>query len=438
MKYQLKEFTYRVIKFLLKFGFAFTYRRIIPLGYEKVKKYKPAIFVANHQNTFMDGVVMVYTAGSSNPSILVRADIFKSNWAKAALGLLKLMPIYRKRDGINTLSQNEQIFNQCFDIFSRKGVVGLFPEGNHAFPRRLRPLQKGAARIALQAEEEKNFELNLSIIPVGLQYENHTERWHDVYVQYTDAINLQDYKLVYEENPQQAYKTITDEIKSGISSQMIDIQSEDSLQFYEQVRILMKQVNQQYTNEKEGQEESLVHRENKMIQGLSSHFESHKNEKESLKKRLYDLISEMKKAGINTYFPIKKAHGLLIMIKCLLMAILIPFYLIFKLINAIPSYIIENKVIAGVKDITWHLSLRFAVGAFIYPIFFGLIWIVLALLIDNILAAIIIFSFPLISIIGLEWIHYFKILKNSWLLRKRSDLVLEKEILIQEIKKILN
>ncbi|MFT6034804.1 MAG: hypothetical protein ACI9XJ_000370, partial [Marivirga sp.] len=45
MKYFWREFIYRIIKFVLSFGFAFTYRNIITSGYNKVRKNKPALFV---------------------------------------------------------------------------------------------------------------------------------------------------------------------------------------------------------------------------------------------------------------------------------------------------------------------------------------------------------------------------------------------------------
>jgi 1-acyl-sn-glycerol-3-phosphate acyltransferase len=434
MKYFWKEFIYRIIKFVLSFSFAFTYRNIISSGYKKVRKNKPALFVANHQNTFMDGILMVFTAGNSNPNILVRADIFKSSFAKKALGIIKLMPIYRKRDGANTLSQNEQIFNQCFDIFNRQGVVGLFPEGNHAFPRILRPLQKGASRIAFQAEEENNFNLNLSIIPVGLQYEHQTNKWHDVHVHYAEAINVNRYKTDFENNPQTSYKIVTDKIQSGISGQMIDISWKAEIDFFEELRILMKDDSFKQIN-KSGL--SMVHHENRIINVLIDYFKVKETEKDTLKARLAGLIKSFQQKGINTYYSLKKRNILFLLGKTFLLTMLCPFVIVSKLITAIPELVIEKSVIAKVKDITWHLSLRFAISCFLYPIYYGIVWLVLALCIDNILAAIIIFSLPIINIIGLEWMHRYKELKNEWILFANKALVKEKTELVKEVSQLM-
>lgn len=428
----LKELIYKFLKFFLSFGFAFTYRHIISSGYKKIKKNKPALFVANHQNTFMDGFMMVYTAGTSNPFILVRADIFKSKLAKIGLDTIKLMPIYRKRDGVNTKSQNDQIFEQCIKIFERKQVVALFPEGNHAFPRYLRPLQKGAARIAYQAETENNFNLNLSIIPLGLQYENHTDRWHDVYVHYTDALKVHDFKASFEKNEQATYKEITDLIGAGISSQMIDIKEHDDLLFYEQVRILMKDINKRKTSEAK----SLVHIENKMIQKLSDHFKNSSEIKENIEKRLNELIVEINKLGINTNHSIQPKPRIFTYLRSLALALFSPFFLLFKIFSFIPEFIIEDKIVSKIKDKTWHLSIRFAVAGFLYPIFYGLIWIILSLAIDNIIASIIIFSIPLVNIIGLEWKHYFNEVRNQLILYRNKELNSKEALLIKEIMEI--
>ena len=431
MKSFLKNLFYNTLKFFLSFGFAYTFRHIITSGYSKVKKNKPSLFVANHQNTFLDGFMMVYTAGNSNPHILVRADIFKAKLAQKALHLIKLMPIYRKRDGHNNMSQNEQIFNQCIRIFEDKDVVALFPEGNHAFPRKLRSLQKGAARIAFQAEEENQFKLNLSLVPLGLQYENQTDTWHDVHVHYDDALLVRSLEKDFHDDPHATYINLTNKIETRISSQMIDIKPEEDLLFYEQIRILMKEINQN----KADHTKYLVHHENEMIQQLTSQFTEKTEAKKKIVDELNDFISSLKDKGIDTDYPISKRSVFKKALKFIGLLILLPFFLLFKIFTAIPQFIIEQKVIRKIKDNTWHLSIRFALAAFLYPIFYGLVWLILALFIDNLLAAMIICSIPLINIIGLEWTYYLREFKND--IRFSQDLANRRQSLINKVQSYL-
>ena len=429
MTYSQKNFIYRFIKLFISMGFSFSFRNIITTGYKKVKKDKPAIFVANHQNTFMDGVLMVYTGGRSNPNILVRADIFKSKMAYNLLSAIKLMPIYRRRDGVNTVSENEQIFEQCYEIFDHKGVVALFPEGNHAFPRRLRAVQKGAARIAFQAEERKGFDLNLSLIPVGLHYENHTEKWHDVHIHYGEATLIKDYKSVYEESPQKAFKQTSDIIREGISSEMIDIKWGEEIELFEQIRALLKpEFKEQAKHNK-----SLVHTENNAIAKITSVLQENETEKAEIKEDVNILFSEYKKAGINTYYNVSKPNLFKLLYQSVILAILAPIFAVFKLITAIPEFIIESLVIKKVKDITWHLSLRFSIAAFLYPIFFALVWLILGLTIGALESSIIVFTFPLIGVIGLETNYIFRNVQNGWKLMKRPQLASRRKALAKRL-----
>jgi len=433
MTYHQKDFIYRIIKLFISMGFSFSFRNVITTGYKKVKRNKPALFVANHQNTFLDGVLMVYTGGQSNPNILVRADIFKSKMAFNLLSSIKLMPIYRKRDGVNTVSENEQIFEQCYEIFDHKGVVALFPEGNHAFPRRLRSVQKGAARIAFQAEERKGFDLNLSLIPVGLQYENHTERWHDVHIHYGEATRIKDFKSVYEEAPQKAFKQTSDIIREGISHEMIDIKWEEEIEFFEQIRALLKPEFQQLSS----QYKSLVHAENDAIAKLTNYFKENEEEKNAIKEETSSIFKTYQETRINTYYNVNKPNIFKLLVQTTLLALLAPFFLAFKIITAIPEFIIESMVIKKVKDKTWHLSLRFGIGAFLYPVFYSLVWLILSLFIGFLEGSLIAFTFPLIAVIGLETNYIFNHVRNGWKLITRPQLVVRRNKLAKKIFDIL-
>ena len=74
-----------------------------------------------------------------------------------------MLPIYRQRDGVDTIKMNEKTFDKCFDILANKGNLIIFPEGNHNYQKTLRPFKKGIARIALGAAEKYDFK-NLYIL----------------------------------------------------------------------------------------------------------------------------------------------------------------------------------------------------------------------------------------------------------------------------------
>lgn len=433
--YQLvKSSIYAFIRVLLNASIAFTYRNIIVTGYEKIKNRKPVLFVSNHQNTFMDGLVLVKVAKNINPNILVRADIFKSKWAALALDIIHLIPIYRKKDNMGSVSQNNEIFKKCFDLFERGKTLLIFPEGNHAIKRFLRPMQKGPARIAFQAEEENEFRLGLNVAPFGLHYENHPERWHDLHLHFGEPFQVKDFEEEYRENPTQAHKHFTDKIRDDISAEMLDVKWHEKYELMEQIRILLKPYALNWAENKK----STVHAEGELVNKLSRRLQSSEEKTNLISAKLKVYFDQVARTGLSEDYSAKSISFPFLLLKSLGILIGFPFWIAAKLINAIPEYIIENKVIAGVKDITWHISLRCGISLFLYPIYYLLILLILGFSLDWILAGIIVFTFPLISVIMYETEYHFRKVKNAFILLRNQEISQREKDLVTEFKTLLD
>lgn len=85
---------------------------------------------------------------------------------------MNMVPIYRVRDGWDSLDENQKTFETCFQIFQKQGAIVIFPEGNHGAQRRVRPLSKGFTRVAFEAIN-KDPSLTISVVPVGLNFSHH-------------------------------------------------------------------------------------------------------------------------------------------------------------------------------------------------------------------------------------------------------------------------
>ncbi|MBP1667276.1 MAG: putative 1-acylglycerol-3-phosphate O-acyltransferase, partial [Bacteroidetes bacterium] len=149
------------------------YRKVIVTGRENINPDDHLIFAPNHQNALMDALAVVY-ALKTQPVFLTRADIFKKKFVSAILYYLKMLPVYRIRDGYNSLKGNEEIFEKTIKVLRNKNGLVILPEGNHEGFRRLRQLKKGICRIAFQADEASGFRLKIKIIPVGLEFSHYT------------------------------------------------------------------------------------------------------------------------------------------------------------------------------------------------------------------------------------------------------------------------
>ena len=191
----LKKIWYNSVKLFLKISLNFYAKEIKVFGKENVPKKGAILFAVNHPNALLDPL-FVTTFNPRENHFLVRADVFKKPLVKKALASLNLMPIYRIRDGRKQLSNNEEIFNKCFNILARKETLIIFPQGGHSRDRNIKPLSKGFTRIVFGALEQSN-DLKIAVIPVGVTYQNSSTYPSKVCVQFGVPI---DSRTVYTNN----------------------------------------------------------------------------------------------------------------------------------------------------------------------------------------------------------------------------------------------
>ncbi len=218
----IREIWYETSRVVLRIVLLLFYRKITITGLDKLPKKTPVIFAPNHQNAFMDALVVV---GFTHHRIwfLTRADIFKKKVAIFLLDSLRLTPVYRQRDGIKALEKNEEVFAKCYRNFDKGECILVFPEGNHRAMRTLRPISKGITRIAFGYEDASEEIKDLAIVPVGITYSEATMYNGSIKVNHCEPIYLKDYMDQYKEQPQVAMRQLTSKLKEELSDAMLDI-----------------------------------------------------------------------------------------------------------------------------------------------------------------------------------------------------------------------
>ena len=174
-----------------------------------------------------------------------------------------------------------------------------------------------------------------------------------------------------------------------------------------------------------------------MINQIADELKEDEGKTEVLKAKLNSYYKEVKENKLSEDFIAEKPSVFNLFFKAIGILIGLPFWIAAKIINFLPEYIIEKKVIAGVKDITWHISLRTGVSLFLYPIYYLIIYIVLGISLNWVLAGIIAFTFPLISVVLYETEYHFKKLKNAFILFKNPKILKQEQELVQEFISLL-
>lgn len=170
------------LRFTVKISLHLYFHKIRVYGKENLPKGKAVLIVCNHQNALIDPL-LIATHTRLKPHFLTRASAFKHPIAAKILDYIRMIPVYRIRDGKDNMEKNKETFQKSVDILHRKESILIFGEGGHNMKRTLRPLKKGFARIAYQALGQDP-KLELLILPVGINYSAHTRSSSEVSIHF--------------------------------------------------------------------------------------------------------------------------------------------------------------------------------------------------------------------------------------------------------------
>lgn len=183
-----------LLKRLVKTALWFYFSEIEIVGNWKPYKHRPTLIIANHQNALLDAL-LITTFIDLKPYFLARASVFKNPLIAKILAFIRMVPVYRIRDGFGTISGNNKSFALCRSILKKNGKILIFPEGNHSLKRRIRPLSKGFTRIvAATLADDPSFDL--IILPLGLSYQAHQKSGSKALLEIGAPISAKEY---YEE-----------------------------------------------------------------------------------------------------------------------------------------------------------------------------------------------------------------------------------------------
>jgi 1-acyl-sn-glycerol-3-phosphate acyltransferase len=331
------------------------YRKVIIVGSENINPDDYLIFAPNHQNALMDALAVLFTQ-DGQLIFLARADIFKRKFLASILYFLKILPVYRIRDGIEMVRGNDAIFDKTIDVIKHKNGIVILPEGNHEGIRRLRQLKKGICRIAFQAEEATNFSLNIKIIPVGLEFSHYSRVRQVLTVVYGKPIEVSRFYDSYKENPQRALNELRELLSSEMEKNMVHIESDDD---YEALDELRKLINGKYSDDvrmpKLFRDRIVINKMNRL-----------KTSDESLYRRICGLAlsikNKSKELKLNYRVLEKKKHPLgWLLIGILGLVAGFPVFAFGFIFNFVFLKVPDIQT-RKIKDIQFHSSMKYAIS----------------------------------------------------------------------------
>ena len=349
------------------------YRKVIVSGRENINPDHHLIFAPNHQNALMDALAVLYTH-KGQPVFLARADIFKRKTIASILYFLKILPVYRIRDGFRSLKENDDIFLKTIDVFKNKNGLVILPEGDHLGFRRLRQLKKGICRVAFQSDEATGFNLNVKIIPVALEFSNYSRYRQVLTVVYGKPIEVSEFYDLYKESPERALNELRARLSQEMKNNMIHIESEED---YEAIDELRNIINGRFSDDikfpKFFRDRILISKLNLLKSSDPSLFE-----------RICSLSLQIKKGAREheTDYRLleKKRHQIAWLIAGLIgIVFTFPLFIYGNIFN-LTFLEIPNLKVRKIKDPQFHSSVRYGISLALAFVFLPL-YLILSLII---------------------------------------------------------
>ena len=224
---------YSFLKVLVRITLKLFFRKIFITGTDHISLNKAQLVASNHPNGFLEPLVMACFFPKPL-HFLVRGDVFDNPILKPLLKSTNQIPIFRFRDGFSRLRENSNTIDESLQVLIEKNNLLIFAEGNTESIKKLRPLQKGIAKIAFQTLE-KQPTLDLEILPVGINFTNPTQFDKTVMLRIGNPIKVKDYMASYNADKIQGTQHLLDDLFEEMKKNVVHLEDQDRIVFYEKI-----------------------------------------------------------------------------------------------------------------------------------------------------------------------------------------------------------
>lgn len=179
---------YKILFYPSRLALHFYCRKIIINNKTWLHESGPLLIAANHPNSFLDAVI-ISTVFKKPVYSLARGDAFMGKFFTSILKSCNMLPVYRKSEGVENLTNNYTTFDACKKLFEENKIVLIFCEGGSTNEWRIRPLKKGTARLAIYAWQNH---IELKVLPLGINYNSFRRYGKNIHLNFGNSIAKKD------------------------------------------------------------------------------------------------------------------------------------------------------------------------------------------------------------------------------------------------------
>lgn len=358
-KIQDNNLLYSILRPYVDMHARHSYRRFEVHGKDALPKDGSLIFGINHSNTLMDALVIL--ASSDHKKVfMARGDIFKNPTVAKILNFLRILPLFRIRNGIAAVRNNSETIDKAVDVVHDRVGLYLFPEGQHRTKHSLLRLSKGIFHIALDANVQFGKEKNIYIVPTAIEYGDYFRFRTTALVNYGEAINVTDFiRNSTEENEAVLMNQLKERLFDRISELFTYIPDNED---YDAIWEIVKMKNEKRVGGLYGK----MLRNRATVEKVLRYRQEHPEEAQQLFERVNRFSDHRRKNRISVTSTAKKRPFLNALWKSLVMAIAFPYFVASALATSlvwIPNYFIKRKL----KDPAFGNTVTFGVRLLLFP-----------------------------------------------------------------------
>jgi glycerol-3-phosphate O-acyltransferase / dihydroxyacetone phosphate acyltransferase len=212
---------YYLVRPLARIALRIFLRRISISHAERVPVGKPVILAVNHPTAFMEPCILACFLGRPL-YFLVRGDVFSTPLVSAILRMLHMLPMYRLKDrGYQFVKENFQTLDVCFDALSTNKTIMILAEGTTIAEKRLRPLKKGAARLAFGALDKYPKLEDVWVVPVGVNFDYMDRFRAGVMIDIGQPLSTRAYYGQFQANSQTGIEVFNETLRKRMEALMV-------------------------------------------------------------------------------------------------------------------------------------------------------------------------------------------------------------------------